>query len=385
MITQIYNGKILIPGGRWINEGSVILQDDKIDEIYNHSRIIENADVTINAEGGYILPGGIDIHVHGGGGRDFMEGTKDAFITAIEVHRRHGTTSIFPTLASSTNETIMHSAKVCSDLMEDSSSGILGLHLEGPYFQPSMAGGQLAGNIRNPSPDEYIPLIEEFPCIKRWDAAPELSGADDFARYITSKGVVASLGHTIANYDDVVKAFDNGYTLATHFYNAMTTSHKIGIYKHEGTVEAVYLNDGINVEVIADGIHVPPIILKLIHKFKGYDHMCLITDALAITESPDGSSYDPRIVIDNGVCKLKDGSAIAGSCATMDRLIRTAVKKAGIPIEDVARMVSETPALIMGIFDRKGSICKQKDADIIIMDRDLNLTHVIAMGRNIYL
>lgn len=383
MITQIYNGNILIPGGRWINGGSVVIKDDKIAEIYNHSRVFENIDVALNAENGYVLPGGIDLHVHGGGGRDFMEGTHEAFTTAVSVHRRHGTTSIFPTLASSTNETIRRAASVCSDLMEDPFSGVLGLHLEGPYFQPSMAGGQLPGNIRNPSPDEYIPLIEEYPCIKRWDAAPELPGADEFARYITSKGVVASLGHTIANYSDVVKAFESGYTLATHFYNAMTTSHKTGIYKHEGTVEAVFLNDGINVEVIADGIHVPPIILKLIHKFKGYGRMCLITDALAITHSPDGTSYDPRVMIENDVCKLKDGSAIAGSCATMDRLIRTAVKDAGIPVEDVARMVSETPALIMGVYDRKGSICKHKDSDIIIMDKNLNLTHVIAMGQNV--
>lgn len=163
----------------------------------------------------------------------------------------------------------------------------------------------------------------------------------------------------------------------------MTTSHKEGIYKHEGTVESVFLMDGINVEVISDGIHVPPVILKLIHKIKGYRRMCLVTDSLAITDSTDGSSFDDRIMIENGVCKLKDGSAIAGSCATMDRLIRTAALEAEIPLEDVARMVSETPAMIMGVYDRKGSIARHKDADIIIMDRSLGLTHVIAMGNEI--
>lgn len=383
MKTQIYNGKVLIPGGRWIHGGSVVITDDRIDEIYSHSRLLENMDKSINAGGGYILPGGIDMHVHGGGGRDFMEATKDAFETAVMVHRRHGTTSMFPTLASSTEETIRAAAKVCAELVEDSHSGVLGLHLEGPYFNPSMVGGQIAENIRIPSPMEYIPIVEDFPCIKRWDAAPELPGADDFARFITSKGIVAALAHTQANYNDVVDAYGSGFTLATHFYNAMTTSHKNGIYKHEGTVESVYLNDGINVEVISDGIHVPPVILKMVHKFKGYGRTCLITDALAITESPDGSSYDPRVMIENGVCKLKDGSAIAGSCATMDRLIRTAVKEAGIPLEDAVRMASETPALIMGVYDRKGSICKGKDADIIIMDKNLKLTHVLAMGENV--
>lgn len=371
----------MIPGGRWINGGSVVIKDDQIADIYSHSRLFENVDQSINAGGGYILPGGIDMHVHGGGGRDFMEATKEAFNTAISVHRKHGTTSIFPTISSASEDNIRQAASVCSELMEDKYSGILGLHLEGPYFNPEMTGGQIRENIRIPSPMEYIPIIEDYPCIKRWDAAPELPGADDFAKFITNKGVIAALGHTKANYNDVIEAYRCGYTLATHFYNAMTTSHKNGIYKHEGTVESVYLNDGINVEVIADGIHVPPVILKMIHKFKGYGRMCLVTDALAITESPDGSSFDPRIIIENGVCKLKDGSAIAGSCATMDRLIRTAVKEAAIPLEDVVRMVSETPALIMGVYDRKGSICKRKDADIIIMDKSLKLTHVISMGK----
>ncbi|MDE5928865.1 MAG: amidohydrolase family protein, partial [Muribaculaceae bacterium] len=305
MITQIYNGKILIPGGRWINGGSVVIKDDKIDEIYSHSRLFENVDNSINAGGGYVLPGGIDMHVHGGGGRDFMEATKEAFETAVAVHRRHGTTSIFPTVSSATEGNIRAAAEVCSGLVEDRYSGVLGLHLEGPYFNADMTGGQIRENIRIPSPMEYIPIIEDYPCIRRWDAAPELPGADDFARFITSKGVIAALGHTKANYNDVVEAYRSGYTLATHFYNAMTTSHKNGIYKHEGTVESVYLNDGINVEVIADGIHVPPVILKMIHKFKGYGRMCLVTDALAITESPDGSSFDPRVMVENGVCKLK--------------------------------------------------------------------------------
>lgn len=291
---------------------------------------------------------------------------------------------MFPTLSSSTYETICGAAEVATKLMEDPKSGVLGLHLEGPYFVPKMAGGQLPENIRVPNPDEYIPLIESYPCIRRWDAAPELPGAGAFGRYVSSKGAIVSLAHTQAGYKEVVKAYESGYTLATHFYNAMTTSHKNGIYKCEGTVESVFLLDGINVEVVADGIHVPPIIMRLIHKVKTAGRMCLITDALAITESPDGKcDFDPRVMVENGVCRLKDGSAIAGSCATMDRLIRTAVLEAGIPLEDVSKMVSETPALIMGVYDRKGSINRRKDADIIIMDEDLQLTHVIAMGEEV--
>ena len=381
MLTQIYNGKILIPGGRWVNGGSVVIEDDKIKEIYSHSRIIEGVDKSVNAGGGYVLPGGIDIHVHGGGGRDFMEGTPEAFETAVLTHRRHGTTSLFATLSSSSEAMIRKAAETCTAMVNDPYSGVLGLHLEGPYFAPAMCGGQLPDQIRIPSPMEYIPIIEDYPCIRRWSAAPELPGADDFGRYITSKGVVAALGHTEACYQDIVQAYECGYTLATHFYNAMKTSHKNGIYKHEGTVESVYLMDGINVEVVADGVHVPPVMLKLIHKIKGVGRMCLITDALSCTESDNLDNCNPPVIIENGVCKLKNGKAIAGSVATMDRLIRTAVKDAGLPLEDVSRMVSETPGLIMGVYDHKGSICKRKDADIIIMDKDLRLSHVFSMGR----
>ena len=163
----------------------------------------------------------------------------------------------------------------------------------------------------------------------------------------------------------------------------MTGNHKEGVYKHAGVIEEVYLNDGITVEMIADGIHVPPTILKLIHKQKGVERTALITDALACAASDSKVAFDPRVIIEDGVCKLADRSAIAGSIATMDRLVRTAVQKAGIPLEDVARMVSETPSRIMGVYDRKGSLEHGKDADIMMFDKDLNLTGVVQMGREV--
>lgn len=383
MLTQIYNGKILIPGARWIDCGSVVIRDSHIEDIYSHSRRIEGMDKYVNARGSYVMPGGIDMHVHGGGGRDFMEASEEAFKVAVAAHRRHGTTGIFPTLASSTNETIRKASSVCQHLMDDPESGVLGLHLEGPYLSPKMVGAQMPEIIRLPDPWEYESIVEDFPCIRRWDAAPEIPGACEFGRYITSKGIIAGLGHTTADFNDVRNAFDAGYNIATHFYNAMTISHKEGVYKHEGTVESVYLMDGIFVEVIADGIHVPPLLLRLIYKFKGRDRMCLITDALACSVSDSGKAFDPRVIVEDGVCKLADRSAIAGSIATMDRLIRTAVREAEIPLADVSRMVSENPARIMGVYDRKGSLAKRKDADIIIMDTDLNLTNVFAMGKEV--
>ena len=381
MATQIYNGKVLADNGTWLNEGSIVVSDGRIVEILDNSRKAEGVDRYIDAEGGFVVPGGIDLHVHGAAGHDFMDGTAEAFGKIIETHRRHGTTSIYPTISSASYETMRRAAEICAEMMRDVNSGVLGLHLEGPYFNPAMAGGQIAENIRLAQKEEYEALLADFDCIARWDAAPEMPGALEFGRYAKAKGVVPGIAHTQAGIDEVSAAYENGYTFATHFYNGMTGIHKEGIYKKSGTVEAVFLHDGIDVEVIADGVHVPPEVLRLVHKFKGSDRMCLVTDALAITGT-DGLS-DARVVVENGVCKLRDGSAIAGSCSTMDHLIKTAVDKAGISLEEVSKMVSETPARIMGVFDRKGSLSAGKDADILILSRSLALTHVLAMGNEI--
>ena len=177
-----------------------------------------------------------------------------------------------------------------------------------------------------------------------------------------------------------VGQYEAGYTHATHFYNAMPGFHKRREYKYEGTVESIYLIDDMTVEVVADGIHVPPTILRLVYKIKGVERTCLITDALACAASDSQVAFDPRVIIEDGVCKLADHSALAGSVATMDRLIRTMVQKAEIPLEDAVRMASETPARIMGVLDRKGTLERGKDADMIALDRDLNVRAVWAMG-----
>ena len=184
-----------------------------------------------------------------------------------------------------------------------------------------MAGGQIPENIKNPDPNEYIPIVEQYHCIKRWDASPELPGALDFARYLKSKGIVGAVSHTEAEYDGIKEAYEAGFTHAAHFYNAMPGFHKRREYKYEGTVESVYLTDGMTIELIADGIHLPSTILKLAYKLKGVEHTCLVTDALSYAAAEGKAIDDPRIIIEDGVCKLADRSALAGSIATMDQLV----------------------------------------------------------------
>ena len=379
MLTQLINARILTPQG-WLKNGSVLIRDGKILEVTNCDLAVIGAQL-IDVKGMYVLPGGVEIHVHGGGGRDFMECTEDAFRVAVKTHMKHGTTSIFPTLSSSTVPMIEQAAETCTKLMAEPDSPILGLHLEGHYLNMAMAGGQIPENIKNPDPNEYIPIVENWSCIKCWDAAPELPGAMQFGKYISGKGILASVAHTQAEFEDIRTAYEAGYTHATHFYNAMPGFHKRREYKYERTVESIYLLDDMTVEVVADGIHVPPTILRLVYKIKGVERTCLITDALACAASDSQEAFDPRVIIEDGVCKLSDHSALAGSIATMDRLIRTMVQKADIPLADAVRMASETPARIMGVYDRKGSLQKGKDADIIVMDEDLNVRAVWSMGK----
>ena len=193
--------------------------------------------------------------------------------------------------------------------------------------------------------------------------------------------MLPSIGHTRAKYDEVAAANELGMTHATHFYNAMPVVYKNREFKETGTVESIFALENMTVEMIADGIHVPPVMLRMIYQIKGVERTALITDALACAASKDDTAFDPRVVLEDGVCKLADRSALAGSIATMDRLVRTCVQQAGIPMEDACRMISETPAKIMGVYDRKGSLEKGKDADIIFFDKDQELTFVMQMGR----
>ena len=175
-------------------------------------------------------------------------------------------------------------------------------------------------------------------------------------------------------------AFAAGFTHAAHFYNAMPGFHKRREYKYEGTVESVYLTDGMTVEVIADGVHLPATILKLVYKLKGADNTCLVTDALKYAGYTGEPINDPRYIISDGVCKLADGISLAGSIATSDVLVQTMYNKAEIPLEDAVRMASETPARILGLADRKGSLQKGKDADIVILDKKARVRCVFAGG-----
>lgn len=377
MLTQLINGRILTPQG-WITDGSVLISNGKILEVTNSDLAVIGANV-IDVKGMNIIPGFVGMHIHGGGGHDYTECSVDAFNAATKAHLLHGATTVFPTLTSTSFDNIIKVAGLCEEMMK-TNKVIQGLHIEGPYLNPKMAGSQWGEFLTEPNKDEYTQIIESTSCIRRWDISPEISGGYDFGRYTSSNGILTAITHTEAEYEDIKKAFAAGFTHAAHFYNAMPGFHKRREYKYEGTVESVYLTDGMSVEVIADGIHLPATILKLVYKLKGVEQTCLVTDAVKYAAFDD-EIEDSRYIIENDVCKLADHSSLAGSLATMDKLVKTMVNKAGIPLEDAVRMASETPARVIGVENTKGTLQKGKDADIVILDKDVNVRCVFSYGK----
>ncbi len=382
---RIRNASVILPTGIFehktlrIESGKIVAIED--DAVQSDSL------PAIDAQGLFVAPGCIDTHIHGGGGHDFLEATPEVFRLIAATHAKYGTTALYPTLGAGPLSVFKQAIKTCEQVMQEEPQGarIMGLHLEGPYLNMTMCGGQDSRYIIMPNPEEYKALLRETTCIKRWSAAPELPGGLDFGRYASKHGVLVSLAHTVADYDMVKQAYDAGYTHVTHFYNAMTGVHKNREYKKEGTIESVYLMNDMTVEVIADGIHVPPAIIQLIHKIKGTERVMLITDAMAAATCPEGCvTHNGRIILEDGVCKLADRSALAGSAATTNRLIRTLIQQTGISLVDAVRMASETPARIMGISDTKGTLACGKDADIIIFDSNIEIQTTIVEGRVVY-
>ena len=387
---KIINGRIITPY-RIIQGGTVLVTGKTITAISENNIDAPDA-IVIDAGGRYISPGFIDIHVHGGGGHDFMDGHEDAFLKIAETHARYGTTAMVPTTLTCSREDLLKSLDLytIADKKNTKGARFLGMHLEGPYLALNQSGAQDPKYIRNPDKEEYMEVLAHSNIIKRWSAAPELEGAIEFGKYLRSKGVLAAIAHTDAIYEEVVEAFENGYTLATHFYSAMSGVTRRNTFRYAGVIESAYLIDAMDVEIIADGIHLPPPLLKLIYKIKGTDHIALVTDAMRAAGMPEGDSIlgnkdtGLKVIVEDGVAKMPDRSSFAGSVATADRLIRTMVAKADIPLVEAVRMISKTPATIMGLADHTGSLVAGKDADIVIFDDQINIQTTMVNGKVVY-
>ena len=389
-LVKINNGHLITPY-RIIPNGSVLVKDGIIADVADFDLDVPEA-VIIDAGGRYISPGFIDIHVHGGGGHDFMDNTVEAFLEIAKTHARFGTTALFPTTLTGPTEDIVKTLETYEKAapLNESGAQLMGVHLEGPYFAMNQRGAQDPRWIRDPDPWEYEYIVSRSNSIKRWSAAPELKGAIPFARYLKSKGILVSLAHTDAIYEEVIEAFENGYTLATHLYSGMSGVTRRNAYRYAGVIESAFIIDKMDVEIIADGVHLPAPLLKLIFKIKGPDKIALITDSMRAAGMPSGESVignlytGLKVIVEDGVSKLPDRSSFAGSVATADRLVRTMINMAGVSLPDAIRMITQTPASIMNISGQKGSLTVGKDADIVIFDENISIHTTMVKGKIIY-
>ncbi len=381
----IKNAKAVLP--EEIKATDVLIENGKIVSIGNNDK----ADEMIDIGGNYLLAGFVDIHIHGGGGADFMDASPEAFETVVKTHLKHGTTTMLPTAMSASEEDIALFLKAFKFFENNSeyASVTPGVHLEGPYFSGANAkssGAQPKGLLRLPDEAEMERLIKIADGdILRWDAAPELDGSEMFVNRCLQNNIICSIAHSAATSEEAQKGIDCGFSHVTHFYNAVTTYHKEGQKVLAGVVEAAYLNDNVTVELICDGRHIPKDVLRLALKIKGAEKVSAITDGMRIsgTNMKTGKLGSLKngtdVIVDDAVAKLPDMSSYAGSIATMDRCFKVLVKDYGIDMVTASKILSLAPAKHIKA-DNIGKIEIGYNADFVIANKDFEVLDVMKNG-----
>lgn len=382
----IINGTIITPFHR-LRDKMILIEKGKIKAIINREEpdaaLPEGAEV-IDAKDKFIVPGYIDIHVHGGGGSDVMDGNEEAIDRMAITHARFGTTSFLPTTMSMSKDKIMRSLQNIREAKEKGTAGaeILGANLEGPYLNPEKKGAQKEEDIRKISLEEFLEFDQAAgKLIRLVTIAPEMPGAIDFIRYLHREGIIVSAGHTNATYQQMQTAVQAGLSHITHTFNAMRAFH----HREPGVVGAALTSPELTIEVIADTVHVHPIVLKILNRTKELEKVVLITDAMRAAGLAAGT-YDlggQEVVVAGGQARLKD-KTLAGSVLTMDKAVRNMVREVGAPLAEAIQMASFNPAKSIGIENKKGSLEPGKDADMVILDKNLEVEATMVAGKIVY-
>lgn len=379
----------LVLADRLMPNGWVLVEDGKI-QLYGNGEI-PSAEEVIDCNGQYLSPGFIDVHCHGGGGGSFGSLDIEDHLKAMRMHLSHGVTALTPTPGTADPEQIRQLKKIKDQL--DTMPNVphhLGYFMEGPFTQPhpDMQVGSREALVLKP--EMYMPAIEAAEgCITRWMAAPELEGALEFGRALRNAGIIGCMGHSWATLAEVEEAMRNGYSSVVHLYSVMSTVTRDNGFRRGGLVEAGLLLDDLDVEIICDGCHLPPELIKLAVKCKGYDKLMLVSDCGSLGGFPEGEyemSFGPlktKAYIEDGVCKPPARNCFMGSVACGDRLVRTVYKMAGIPLWAAVRMASKTPARHCGYAGVKGEITIGADADLVTFDEDVNVSAVWLMGEKV--
>lgn len=374
----IYSKRILWEGA--FREGYLLTDNGKIVAIYEQK---PSADTFFDFEDQYVLPGFIDLHLHGAVGADFAGTDVAGFQKAVAYHLSHGTTTMLPTVTSGKVEDIEKALETFAVFRNGDALAVCtpGVHLEGPYFSPAQSGAQDSAVITAPKRSDYERLIAKFSRqIARWSYAPERDEDNAFLDALSAADILASAGHTDATYSEMVRAADGGCKMVTHLYSCTSTVTRKNCFRRGGVLEAALLRDDVVAELIADGCHLPPELIQLVYRVKGADGITLCTDALPVTGTDEKESFVGGVpcIVEDGVCKLKDRSAFAGSIATADRLLRFCVNEAGISLEDTSRMLSDTPARLLKL--PKGQLKADFVADMVVLSAALRVNAVFVNG-----
>ena len=396
MRTLIKNAKIVT--AERVLKGYCAFTDGIIDYVGREPVDESLVDEVIDANGGFLVPGFIDIHCHGGNNLEFMDAGIEGFAKIADFHKSHGTTTLFPTtLAADEGETLEVLENFKKYIADHSNSTMAGIHLEGPWLNPKQCGAQNTSYMKNPDAEYLKSLKERYPFIKKVGAAPELPGGAEFGEMGKKLGIVMSPAHTDGDFSDMEEALKHGYNIMTHLYSGMKGVERRNAYRYAGAVEAGLYFDSYFVEIIADGKHLPIELLRYIYKVKGPERICLITDAIRASGLPNGAKTKIGsmergldVIVEDDVAKMPDRQAFAGSTATTDRLYKTMAKAVGTETTEkvkpegliaLSKMTSLTPAKVMGLTDR-GEIKVGKLADLVILDSDYNLVQVITNKQN---
>lgn len=381
MITRLKSTRIITPDG--VRDGYLYFSEEGIIAVTGERDPQLSFDSECDVGDLYVSPGFIDIHTHGAMDVDYCSAESvDDINRALAFQLSHGATTVLPTVTSSTPADTAAALRLLSEaIRQGCAANVPGVHLEGPFFSPKQCGAQNPELITPPRVEIYEPLLREFgDIIVRWDYAPERDEGCEFCRALVNNSVLPSAGHTDAEYEDMLAAHECGMKLVTHLYSCTSTITRRGGFRHLGVTECAYLFDDLYAEIIADGKHLPPELLRLIFKLKRHDRLILVTDSLRVagvnaTESVVGGV---PCIIEDGVCKLRDRTAFAGSVATADRLVRVVTADAGLEVDDAVRMISENPARLFGL--NTGRLESGRDADVVVFDDEINIKQVYLRG-----
>ncbi|MGF7397341.1 N-acetylglucosamine-6-phosphate deacetylase [Thermoanaerobacterium thermosaccharolyticum] len=377
MSTLIINGRLLLDNNI-VDGKDLLIEDNKIAAIGKGL----SGDNVIDADGNYVSPGFIDIHIHGSAGFDTMDGTFDAINAISKSIAKRGTTSFLPTTMTEDKNKIKNAIKnVYENKNRVEGAEILGIHMEGPFINPKQKGAQDEKFILKPTIDNFVELGGDYiDIVKLVTIAPEIDGSLELIKFLKEKGIIVSVGHTDSTYDEVVAGFKAGITHATHVFNAMRGFH----HREVGTLGAIFDLD-ISAELIADGIHSVFPAIRTLLKLKGKGNTNLITDAMMAANLSDGVYQlgGQDVYVKNGAARLKSG-VLAGSTLTLDKAVKNILTNTDLSLYESVALASYNSAKVIGVQDRKGIIKEGYDADIVIFDDDIDIKKTIVGGKIVY-